>query len=676
MHLSIRALGYGITLAIGLGLSGCGDDDPSNLVAAEYDIVASEPRFIIPSAVIPTAARSFASNNNVDIVLHEERLFLAWRTAPSHFASTQTQMHILSSPDLGVTWQFEHTVALGTDVREPRLFVIGGVLHFLFFEAGSNPAAFEPKRIWRSQRIAAQQWTPIEVLTDAPEVPWDIKSRSGLAFLTSYQGEHYTGVGLPDIRVFLRSSSDGRTWSNVDGNPFVYRGGVSEAAFEFDSDGSLWAVTRNEDGDTTGFGSHVCFAPADALAQWQCSTRSDPERYDSPEMFRHENDIYLLARRDVGGPYDQGAGDLTFDEQRSRNLLDYSFRPKRTALYKLNKEARRVEHVQDLPGAGDTAFPSVVQTGPHTFLLANYTSPLDQPNATWFEGQTSPRGTQIYLLTLSFVERAAGAPQPTATPTEARVLTPTPGNESARKVVVAPVFAAPATPLHITWPMLNSFSGVLDLGDGSGIGPDRTTHEYAPEENVFALRASITSAGTTTTARGFVVRSHTLATSPLRRFTLVEPSDPLASGVIRNVIPAFYWARVGDRWAVASDPTAKAAFEFSQVSVASLTMGGGGQFVTDPTTLVVELSGARATASGLYVGLTDVRFSGKITDNTITSPVTMNARIVIQDLVTVLRQLGGFDEAQAVEFVAGVFDFDKNNPPLDAPFRGDLGVQP
>ena len=68
----------------------------------------------------------------------------------------------------------------------------------------------------------------------------------------------------------------------------------------------------------------------------------------------------------------------------------------------VDREARRVVHIEDLPSAGDTAFPSVVRTGDHTYLIANYTSPIDDPDRTWLQGQASPDGTQIYLIELRF----------------------------------------------------------------------------------------------------------------------------------------------------------------------------------------------------------------------------------------------------------------------------------
>ena len=61
-----------------------------------------------------------------------------------------------------------------------------------------------------------------------------------------------------------------------EGGPVVYTGGVSEVGFAFDGEGNLWGVTRNEDGDASGFGSHVVFAPADDLANWQFPDTLEP----------------------------------------------------------------------------------------------------------------------------------------------------------------------------------------------------------------------------------------------------------------------------------------------------------------------------------------------------------------------------------------------------------------
>jgi hypothetical protein len=183
----------------------------------------------------------------------------------------------------------------------------------------------------------------------------------------------------------------------------VYRGGVSEAAFEFDGTGRLWAVTRNEDGDSTGFGSHLATAAPGRPGEWEFPRRSDPHRYDSPRMFRHGSDLYLVARRDVGAPFDSGWGFLPATARRLALWRDYSLRPKRTTLYRLDTGRRAVVPVLDLPSAGDTAFPSIARLGPHEYLIANYSSPVDDPGMSWLAGQVSPRGTGIYLVRLRFV---------------------------------------------------------------------------------------------------------------------------------------------------------------------------------------------------------------------------------------------------------------------------------
>ncbi len=377
------------------GLSPAPSDDPADYLvdgSLNYRIEVSQPRWVVPSAGLPDNVTPQVANNNVDIHFYEDRLYMAFRTAPTHFASDQVEMYVVSSLDGGTSWEYETHIDMGSDLREPRLFDTGGSLQLIFFQAGTDMLNFEPLRIWRVFRRGLGDWSAPEVLLDEPEVPWDVKKRSGKIWMTSYQGEHYSPDPDAGIQVHFKQSEDGIDWRLVEDAPFVYAGGVSEVAFEFDSDGSLWAVTRNEDGDQSGWGSHVCSAPADRLGVWDCPSQTDPERYDSPELFRHGDDLYLAARRDVGGPF--GA---------DGDMAAYSLRPKRSAIYKIDKQQHKVVQLFDLPGCGDTAFPSLRRSGAHTFLLANYTSPLDDPDVSWLQGQTSPQGTQIYLVTISFV---------------------------------------------------------------------------------------------------------------------------------------------------------------------------------------------------------------------------------------------------------------------------------
>jgi membrane-bound metal-dependent hydrolase YbcI (DUF457 family) len=384
-------------------------DDPNDWMvdtSRTYDPVISPPLWVSPGGALPPQVHPLASNNNVGIVFHDGRLFLAFRTSETHFASSNARIYVLSSGDMGLTWTYETEVAMGTDVREPCFLSLPGTLVFHWFEAGSNPVAFEPRNMWRIVYQGPGSWSAPQTWGRPGEIPWDMKVRGRRGWLTSYRGGHYNLSGPAGIEVHFQATTDGLNWFAVDpANPVVYTGGVSEVAFEFDEQGDLWAVTRNEDGDGTGFGAHVATAPASDLGRWAFPARSDPERYDSPEMFRHGDDLYLVARRDLGGPFDMGLTSLSFEAQRAVYLAAYSARPKRTTLYAIDRVARRPVPIVDLPSCGDTALPSVARTGPHTFLVANYTSPLGNPDRTWIHGQLSPQGTQVYLVTITFAPR-------------------------------------------------------------------------------------------------------------------------------------------------------------------------------------------------------------------------------------------------------------------------------
>lgn len=633
-----------------------------------FDVVASAPRFIIPGPDLPGEFETFASNNNVDILFFDDRLYLAWRAAPHHFAGPDTHLYVMSSGDGGSTWTFEHDIFLGTDMREPRLLGFAGVLQLMFFEGGSDAGQFTPRRLWRTRRLGPAQWSELEVLTDGGEVPWDVKVRDGVAYRTSYEGDHYGSGDTSEIAVFFKQTTDGTTWSPVGGRAHVYYGGVSEVAFELDADGSLYAVTRNEDGDDTGFGSHVCYAPAAALGDWQCPPVTDPERYDSPEMFRHGDDIYLVARRDVGGPYDAGDTHLSLAERRSRYLIAYSLRPKRTALYKIDKAERKVVHVMDLPGTGDTAFASVQQTGPDTYLVANYTSPLDDPDISWLRGQTSPRGTQIYLLTLTFMPYVG--PPRSATPTWTPTPTPTPrGGEQGARIGLAPVFAAPGTPLAIAWP--DGAVGQLDLGDGTLVDATTTTHTYAAgADRIYAVAGSFETGGIVTQVRGTVARSSELAISPLNGFLLTTPSEPVVQQVIRGIMPEFSFAFDATTLAVATDPTGGGELGFDEVALWTLERGGDGSFATAPAELVLELSGVGGTATGLLVHVRDAIWSGILGGNAF----DLAGDLVLEDVVAAAVELAGLDHAAAVGFLSGLFGFDPSDPPETVAIEGTLPI--
>jgi hypothetical protein len=374
--------------------------DPDFDFNSSYQPTLSQPYWIIPSYDLPVDVIPQKSNNNVSITIFNHRLYLAFRTGPTHFASKKTGVYIISSDD-GKAWKKELEIFIGRDIREPFLIPINGQLHFYCFGAGTKMTAFEPQFIDHYVSTGNGKWSEPEKVLTKGEVHWSLKNRKGSTYMTSYSGSHYEVKGKAEVSLFFKKTNNGIDWEPVGDSSEVYFGGVSETAFEFDRSGNLWGVTRLEDGDETGFGSHVVFAPANNLSKWEFPDTGDQRCFMSPKMFRHGDDLFLIGRRHLGQkPFGKTNRKRKMSTQRIRNWTGYSFTPKTTALFKINQETRKVEWVMDLPGAGDTAFPSIIRLDKHRFLFANYTSPINHPKRSWLPGQLGK--TKIYLQVLSF----------------------------------------------------------------------------------------------------------------------------------------------------------------------------------------------------------------------------------------------------------------------------------
>ncbi len=374
--------------------------DACNPVSGELPGL-SEAITVAPSGDMPEGVVSQVSHNNLDIVWHEGRLFFAFRTAPTHFASAEVVMYVVSTADQK-TWQLETSFAMNTDLREPRFLAFGGRLFLYYAVLGYVPATFDPQGTMVTEYRDPCDWSEPEEIFEPGFIPWRTKTYDGTPYLLGYVGgENIYEVDGEPTQVSWLTTDDGRDWRPVvPGQPVVLEGGVSETDFVFRDDGGIVAVARNELGDGVGWGSKICRAEPGDLGNWQCV--DDPKKYDSPFMFEHGSDIYLIGRRQVteDGNYDLGRRDLTPAEQTSMYNREYWITPKRCSLWKVDGDAQVVDLVMDLPSNGDTCFASVVPLQDDQFLIYNYTSPLDDPSLRWVDGQVGP--TSIYRTTLQF----------------------------------------------------------------------------------------------------------------------------------------------------------------------------------------------------------------------------------------------------------------------------------
>jgi hypothetical protein len=337
----------------------------------------------------PPEVRIQNSNNNLDLISFEDRYYVVFRTAPSHFASPNTWLYVVSSADLD-HWAFEDSIHLGYDMREPRFYAHHDTLFLIFFRGGKKMLRFQPNEVLVAYRTKTTGWTkPINVGLDG-YVPWRVRTRSDTLYLSAYYGKHlYHSSHKPDLR--LLSSTDGFKWTRLSVEPQLSLDAVEEGEFIFDRLGDMYGVARLESS-----GSLLTYASHDSLSTWH-STYS-PYKYDSPLLLNDNDDIYLLSRRSLGGKMTKAPKWMTARQARNFNLFIYPFSHKVTSIFKYNTVDKVLVHLIDFPSTGDTAYPAITKLGPGKFLFMNYSTNINGRKKIWLGGQLGK--TYIYSTIL------------------------------------------------------------------------------------------------------------------------------------------------------------------------------------------------------------------------------------------------------------------------------------
>jgi hypothetical protein len=107
-------------------------------------------------------------------------------------------------------------------------------------------------------------------------------------------------------------------------------------------------------------------------------------------MFTWNGKVFLVARRDLNGPYDWAPTWLPFTIWKFMNLVSYSLRSHTTSIWMVDRDTMELKFLTDIYGCGDTAFPSIVQVTENRFTIANYASPLKNSWWPWIVGQIFP----------------------------------------------------------------------------------------------------------------------------------------------------------------------------------------------------------------------------------------------------------------------------------------------
>ncbi|MCX7605977.1 MAG: hypothetical protein N2170_01760 [Bacteroidia bacterium] len=357
-------------------------------------IVVRHIREIPPESLLCIDSPQHRSHNNIDLIHYQGEYFLALRTAPTHFPSKRAELRILRSSNLE-DWQCDTVLRLQRDIREPRWLVWKEKLFLYYFVGADKPWRFQSAGIQGMVREAGRNWNHFSVGWPG-WVPWRARAHDSVAYLSLYWGENlYRPHHQAEVRLLM--SRDGYTWTPISNYPQVTAPYATETDFWISSKGQLWAIARAE-----GLGSYLCWAESPS-APWQCKPL--PYKYDSPWLFEAPDGLYLIARRSLSGVADRAPRWWPLSLRRMYNLAYYSLTRKRTALYRVDTLSHTVEWIQDLPGWGDTAFPTGLWKSETELLLLNYTSPLKGKDRIWLGGQL--RKTVLYQATLQWPRKPA-----------------------------------------------------------------------------------------------------------------------------------------------------------------------------------------------------------------------------------------------------------------------------
>ena len=359
-------------------------------------VSVSEAELVVPSAGLPPAILPMRSNNNLDVGVVGDTTFLAWRTAPLHFASGRARLEVVSSTNSG-SWKHEHTIAMNRDVREPRFAVLGDRLLMYFFPAGTHPAKFEPEEIHVTERTGPGEWTDPKPVSPKDHVVWRVRPIRGRLVMSLYADASgaYTADRFP--KAMFWTSTDGYEWETLFESD-AFEDGTTETDFVTLPDGNFLLSSRKE---SRGGGLGTLLSVIDPTGK-VIESRHDARKFDSPALFNWKGETFIVTRRQraFGGRLDVVPGFVPDAYRDIGNQIGYWVTPKATALYRIDRSTLEAEFIRDLPGCGDTAFASIVgDEDDNTVTVYNYSSPLWMKHAPWVAGQLLP--TQIHRTSLT-----------------------------------------------------------------------------------------------------------------------------------------------------------------------------------------------------------------------------------------------------------------------------------
>ncbi|MBV1861486.1 MAG: hypothetical protein KUG77_23910 [Nannocystaceae bacterium] len=246
--------------------------------------------------------------------------------------------------------------------------------------------------------------------------------------------------------------------------------------------------------------------------------------------------------------------------------------------------------------------------------------------------------------------------------------------DAATAVRLEDSMAVVGTPLSVWWPEIPGLGGTVSVG-AFEVGPADSALSLGNEPGYWAVEGELTTSGAPLHVAGAVVRSVILAETPVGGLHLEQPKAPLAQSALAFVMPPLRWAWIpqGPSLALGYDPDEDGSILHKHVQRAALASGDEAGFVTDPFLLSIPVQ--RSGGTVLYIRVQEAVIAGAIDADLFSEALALTGDIRVDDLVTVLVEIGGFDEAGALSTLSDILDFEATEPPVTVPLRGRFDVQ-
>lgn len=240
-------------------------------------------------------------------------------------------------------------------------------------------------------------------------------------------------------------------------------------------------------------------------------------------------------------------------------------------------------------------------------------------------------------------------------------------------VALTPVIAAPGTPVAITWPALDQLSGTLEMGDGSAIDTAAREHVYATA-GVFEVSGLLETSGAPLPVSGVIARTDVRLTVAQGGFHLDSPDSDLARSVLASLVPPLRLALDldGARAALLAEPGGRDSARFDEVVALTLEVADDA-IAAGPFSFALPIPDPSSGATAAEIGLSGLALT--ITrDGDALGPATLGGELSVDDLVTALVELAGFEATGARQTLAGVLGFDPEEPPETVTFSATLAL--